>query len=58
LLAFTSKTGAQFALQRKVQYGVQPERIGRTRIYVCCSPSGRARRFWQEAVWQGLKNYI
>jgi len=41
-----------------VQYGVQPERIGRTRIYVCCSPSGRARRFWQEAVWQGLKNYI
>ena len=58
LLAFTSKTGGQFALQRKVQYGVQPERIGRTRIYVCCSPSGRARRFWQEAVWQGLKNYI
>lgn len=54
VLAFTSKTGGQFFLGRKLEYGLQEDRIGDTTIYVCCSPSGRARRFWQENVWEGL----
>lgn len=61
LLAFTSKTGAQRFFRhvygRKVEYGLQPETLGATRLYVCSSPSGRARRFWREEVWQGMADY-
>ena len=58
VLAFTSKTGGQFFLGRKLNYGLQEEKIGDTKIYVCCSPSGRARRFWQEDVWEGLATLV
>lgn len=59
LLAFTSKTGAEcffrHAFRRGIKaYGLQPERIGITQLYACTSPSGRARRFWREEVWQEL----
>ncbi len=59
LLAFTSKTGAEcffrFHFRRGIrEYGLQPEQIGQTQLYVCTSPSGRARRFWREDIWQGL----
>jgi double-stranded uracil-DNA glycosylase len=54
LLAFTSKHSAQLFFGHKVEYGLQPERLGRTRFYACCSTSGRARRFWREEVWQEL----
>lgn len=58
VLAFTSKTGGQFFLARKLSYGLQAETIGDTKIYVCCSPSGRARRFWQETVWEDLAKLV
>lgn len=56
MLAFTSKTGAlcffRAIYNRKITaYGLQPERIGVTKLYICTSPSGRARRFWREEVW-------
>jgi len=54
ILAFTSKNGAQLYLKHKVEYGLQSETIGKTKIFVCCSTSGRARRFWREEVWQEL----
>jgi TDG/mug DNA glycosylase family protein len=54
LVAFTSKTAGGFVLGRKVQYGLQEQRIGATRLYVCCSTSGRARRSWREDVWTEL----
>lgn len=54
-LAFTSKTSARLALGHAVDYGLQGDTIGITRIYVGCSTSGRARRFWQESVWQELR---
>lgn len=55
-IAFTSKNAAQIALGRRTTYGEQPERLGlgHTRVYVLCSPSGLATRFWQESVWQAL----
>ena len=58
VLAFTSKTAARVALGRPADYGLQPETIGATRVYVCCSTSGRARRFWRQAVWEGLKAVV
>lgn len=54
LLAFTSKTPARHVLGRAVAFGPQPERIGATGIFVLPSPSGRARRFWDEAPWRAL----
>ena len=55
LLAFTSLTAARIALGTRAEYGLHAEPIGATRIYVCCSTSGRARRFWRQDVWEGLK---
>jgi len=54
ILAFTSKNSAQLFLNHKVEYGLQPNPIGKTKLYVCCSTSGRARRFWREEVWEEL----
>ena len=54
IVAFTSKHGATLFLKRKVEFGPQPEMIGATRLYVCCSTSGRARRFWREELWAEL----
>jgi double-stranded uracil-DNA glycosylase len=54
LLAFTSKHSASIYFGHKVEYGLQQEQLENTRFYVCCSTSGRARRFWQENVWQEL----
>lgn len=54
MLAFTSKTAATWALGHKVQYGLQTEKIGHTQLYVCCSPSPRARRYWDVSVWEEL----
>ena len=58
VLAFTSKTAARVALGRPADYGLQPEAIGATAVYVCCSTSGRARRFWRQDVWEGLKALV
>ena len=54
LLAFTSKHGASIFFGRKVEFGLQEETLGNTRFYVCCSTSGRARRFWREELWHEL----
>jgi TDG/mug DNA glycosylase family protein len=55
LLAFTSKAAARAALGRPVSaYGEQPERIGRTRVFVLPSPSGQARRHWDIGPWREL----
>lgn len=55
MLAFTSKnSGALFLGRHKVEYGIQPERIGKTELYILSSSSGRARRFWREDVWAEL----
>jgi len=57
ILAFTSKTGAGAFLGRPtggVPLGFQPERVGDARLYVLSSPSGQARIFWNQQVWQDL----
>ena len=57
ILAFTSKRAASEYLGKpvgRVDYGLQQETIGKTRLYVLSSPSGLARRWWREDVWEGL----
>ena len=54
IVAFTSKHGASIYFDKKVEYGLQQETLGRTRYFVLCSTSGRARGFWREEVWMEL----
>ena len=54
LVAFTSKAAARAALGRAAVYGLQPETIGSTRLFVLPSPSGQARGHWDLAPWVAL----
>lgn len=54
ILAFTSKRAAEEFLGRKVGYGLLPDRIGDTALFVLPSPSGSARRYWSEQPWREL----
>ena len=54
LLAFTSKNAARAALGRAVDYGLQGEAIGGTRVFVLPSPSGQARGHWDIGSWHAL----
>ena len=56
LLAFTSKNAARTALGHAVDYGLQHESIGNTRLFVLPSPSGRARGHWDLLPWEALSD--
>ncbi len=53
-LAFNGKNAARGALERGVDYGHQPERIGGAAVWVLPSTSGAARRFWDLGPWEEL----
>jgi TDG/mug DNA glycosylase family protein len=54
LLAFTSKRAGEEFLKCAVEYGLQANTIGSTRLFVLPSPSGAARRFWSVDHWHEL----
>lgn len=54
LLAFTSKRAAREFLGHDVDYGLLPDAIGDTRLFVLTSPSGAARGHWSEEPWFAL----
>jgi len=64
MLAFTAKRPAQvflretFGTRGPPPYGLQPERVGETRIFVLTSPSGRAGSFWTLAPWRELARLL
>ncbi len=58
LVAFTSKNAGRAVLGRQPAYGVQPERIGRTVLFVLPSPSGLATRFFDLREWQALAQHL
>jgi len=53
-LAFTSKRAALAGLGDIEGYGLQRRTLGETRLWVLPSPSGSARRWWDEAPWRAL----
>ena len=60
-LAFTSKKGASVFFKKatgKINYGLQSEKIGKTRFWVLTSPSGSARAYWDETIWQSLADEV
>ena len=59
VLAFNGKKAAQVFLdQRRVEYGLQAERIGTTRLFVAPSTSGAANRFWNVDFWNELAELV
>lgn len=57
-LAFTSKNAARTVLGHAVDYGIQAECIGPTRLFVLPSPSGQARGHWNLAPWLALHDML
>ena len=54
IVAFTSKRAAREFLGWPVDYGLQPEHVGASVLFVLPSPSGAARRWWNVKHWQEL----
>ncbi len=54
ILAFTSKNAARAFLDGPVDYGLQAQAIGPTKLFVLPSPSGQAVRFFDLEVWEAL----
>jgi TDG/mug DNA glycosylase family protein len=54
-LCFNGKRAAQVFLEcGSVGFGIQPEAIGPTSLFVAPSTSGAARRFWDVGVWHQI----
>ncbi len=58
VLAFVGKRAAEAYLGRAADYGLQSERLGRTRIFVLPSPSGAARGYWDVSWWHALARLV
>lgn len=58
MLAFTSKHGGRTALGKQATYGLQDTTWGDTRLFVLPSPSGQARRSWNEGTWHELARLV
>jgi TDG/mug DNA glycosylase family protein len=55
ILAFVGKRAAQeFSGQRHVRYGLRPEPLDSTAVFVLPSTSGAARRYWDKSYWYAL----
>lgn len=59
ILAFTAKRPAGVFMKaifglKQINYGLQEDKVGETRVFVLPSPSGLGRRFWDEAWWHEL----
>ena len=57
-VAFNGKRAASEYLQREVDYGPQPEIIGKSVVFVLPSTSGAARKFWEPKYWYQLAHYV
>ena len=62
-VGFTSKTAASFVMGYQgvtslVNYGLQSQSLGITKIFVLPSTSGSARRYWNESYWFDLKSLL
>ena len=58
MLAFTSKHAARAVLHGAVGYGLQPQTIANTPLFVLPSPSGQARGHWNLEPWQALADSL
>ncbi len=55
ILCFNGKTSAKKYLGKKsIDFGLQKESIGKTKLFVAPSTSGAANRFWDIKLWRKL----
>jgi TDG/mug DNA glycosylase family protein len=54
IIAFTSKRAAEEFVGHRVDYGTMSETVGTTALFALPSPSGAARRYWNEDHWRSL----
>jgi TDG/mug DNA glycosylase family protein len=58
-IAFDGKFAAKMALEVKtIPYGRQPDALHGATMFVLPSPSGRARRFWDERYWFEVADFV
>ena len=57
-LAFNGKRVAMEFLGRPVKYGLQPERVESSTVFILPSTSGAAQVYWNEQYWLELAEYI
>lgn len=61
IICFNGKKAASVYLgipTKKIENGIQNCKIGNTIIYVACSTSGSARRYWNIEEWKELNNIL
>lgn len=59
VLCLNGKRAAREFLGRKaVEFGLQPERVGDTMVFVAPSTSGAASRYWSIELWRNLAELI
>ena len=62
-LAFNGKRAARVFFKETIavplgDYGLQSQTLGATALFVLPSTSGAARRWWDEAPWRALADYL
>lgn len=57
VVAFNGKRAAMEFLSHPVKYGLQPEGVGSSAVFVLPSTSGAARAYWNEQYWIELAEY-
>ena len=58
---FTGKKAASLWLKRRsdrIRYGGQRQRDNLPQVFVLCSPSGAARRYWRLDSWHELADWL
>ena len=59
VFTFNGKRAAQVYLGRQnVTYGLQPDTVGETRLFIAPSTSGAANAYWQPELWRELANLV
>ena len=59
VIAFSSKfTAAKFLGKKTMSYGLQPETLSGSALFVVPSTSGRARNYFQIEHWQALADFV
>jgi double-stranded uracil-DNA glycosylase len=59
IIAFNGKkSGKAFFGIKIINYGIQPEKIGQSTVFILPSTSGAAGRYWDINHWQAMANYL
>lgn len=58
VVAFNGKKAAEAFYNHPANYGLQPDIVGTSAVFVLPSTSGSARRYWDETFWEALGEFL